>query len=249
MYCSNCGRRGHTFKTCREPVISCGIILRRPSDGYVLLVMRKHSIGYTDFLRGKWREGDYAYISTLWNEMTHEERVGVRTRPHSLLWTEFWNGDTSRDRATEEAASRDKISRLDFARLDVLATDAWPSPEWGFPKGRRRYRETDLGCAVREFQEETAIPPDRLVIDADQRPREEHVVGSNGVRYVHRYFEATLAAGADVPAGGPLTHEQENEIGAIGWYAPEVARRLFRPYHRRRMELALPPVAAAGAGR
>ena len=33
------------------------------------------------------------------------------------------------------------------------------TPEWGFPKGRRTPYETDLQCAVREFQEETGLHP------------------------------------------------------------------------------------------
>ena len=34
---------------------------------------------------------------------------------------------------------------------------SWDEPEWGFPKGRRNFNETDLNCALREFNEETGI--------------------------------------------------------------------------------------------
>ena len=33
--------------------------------------------------------------------------------------------------------------------------DNWIEAEWGFPKGRRNYQETDFECALREFSEET----------------------------------------------------------------------------------------------
>ncbi len=35
-------------------------------------------------------------------------------------------------------------------------------PEWGFPKGRRIRCESDLDCALREFNEETNIPQDSI---------------------------------------------------------------------------------------
>ena len=37
------------------------------------------------------------------------------------------------------------------------STTKWTEPEWGFPKGRREYHETDVDCSKREFQEETGI--------------------------------------------------------------------------------------------
>jgi 8-oxo-dGTP pyrophosphatase MutT (NUDIX family) len=33
-------------------------------------------------------------------------------------------------------------------------------PEWSFPKGRRKIKENDLDCAVREFCEETQLTKD-----------------------------------------------------------------------------------------
>jgi len=35
----------------------------------------------------------------------------------------------------------------------------WEEPEWEFPKGRRKRDETEMICAIREFQEETNIDP------------------------------------------------------------------------------------------
>jgi 8-oxo-dGTP pyrophosphatase MutT (NUDIX family) len=31
----------------------------------------------------------------------------------------------------------------------------WDCPEWGFPKGRRNSYESELNCALREYEEET----------------------------------------------------------------------------------------------
>ena len=55
--CANCGNVGHTHKLCREPIISYGIICFRVMDDEkfeYLLIQRKHSIAYIDFIRGKY---------------------------------------------------------------------------------------------------------------------------------------------------------------------------------------------------
>ena len=40
----------------------------------------------------------------------------------------------------------------------------WSETEWGFPKGRRNFQEKDLDCALREFEEETGMNKDNMVI-------------------------------------------------------------------------------------
>ena len=36
-------------------------------------------------------------------------------------------------------------------------------PEWGFPKGRRNYKEKDLIVRIREFEEETGYQKEQLI--------------------------------------------------------------------------------------
>jgi hypothetical protein len=39
----------------------------------------------------------------------------------------------------------------------------WLEPEWGFPKGKRNYNETDIDCAMREFYEETGFKSRNMI--------------------------------------------------------------------------------------
>ena len=50
-YCSNCGKAGHNYKNCKNPIISYGIMLfRYDIDIFkLLLVQRKDSISYIEF--------------------------------------------------------------------------------------------------------------------------------------------------------------------------------------------------------
>ena len=54
--CNNCGVYGHLFYNCKKPITSFGIICFRINlynKIEYLMVQRKDSLGYVDFLRGK----------------------------------------------------------------------------------------------------------------------------------------------------------------------------------------------------
>ena len=54
--CNNCGKQGHQFHQCKLPITSYGIILFRSSTNGIefLMLRRKNSFGYIDFIRGKY---------------------------------------------------------------------------------------------------------------------------------------------------------------------------------------------------
>jgi len=54
--CNNCGKQGHQFHQCKLPITSYGIILFRYSEKGIqyLMLRRKNSFGYIDFIRGKY---------------------------------------------------------------------------------------------------------------------------------------------------------------------------------------------------
>jgi 8-oxo-dGTP pyrophosphatase MutT (NUDIX family) len=61
---------------------------------------------------------------------------------------------------SDYAQSREKFNALDRVSLMRNNISEYTEPEWGFPKGRRMRGESDLACAIREFDEETNIPRD-----------------------------------------------------------------------------------------
>ena len=56
IYCNNCGIKGHVFKDCLSPILSCGVILcKKYNDIYkVLMINRKDSLCYIEIMRGKY---------------------------------------------------------------------------------------------------------------------------------------------------------------------------------------------------
>ena len=76
LYCNNCGKRGHTYNQCSKPITSTGIICitKEYNNVKFLTICRKDSLGYVEFLRGKYNVYDKNYIQNLINEMTLNEK-------------------------------------------------------------------------------------------------------------------------------------------------------------------------------
>ena len=58
IYCLNCGKTNHMQNMCNEPFSSYGLLCfykKSPDDTpKIVMVCRKHTIPYIDFLRGKY---------------------------------------------------------------------------------------------------------------------------------------------------------------------------------------------------
>jgi 8-oxo-dGTP pyrophosphatase MutT (NUDIX family) len=101
--CNNCGKFGHTFNKCKMPITSFGVIIFRirPDSGQreYLMIRRKDTLGYVDFLRGKYqvRENDVnrQYILNMFKQMTRTEKERIRTLPFDVLWNELWSSSSS----------------------------------------------------------------------------------------------------------------------------------------------------------
>ena len=74
IYCLNCGKANHTLMACTEPFSSYGMLcFYRKSPAHepkLIMVCRKHTIPYIDFLRGKYDVNNLAYVLELFCKMT-----------------------------------------------------------------------------------------------------------------------------------------------------------------------------------
>jgi ADP-ribose pyrophosphatase YjhB (NUDIX family) len=240
MYCNNCGRRGHVFKSCNDPIISYGVILiNKPvlpvKDPFkILMVRRKDSMAYTEFLRGKYELDSVEYIKTLLSNMTESEHQNLKTLDFNELWTLHWG--VGRDHHSKEfEVSKEKFINLNIAELSE-SIHGYQEPEWGFPKGRRAPRESDIECAIREFSEETNISRDCYII-CKNLLLSETFVGTNGIPYKHEYFVAVLRNPESINLEQALTTMQKKEVSAIEWKTTSECRTLTRPHYIQRSNL------------
>lgn len=240
MFCNNCGEKGHVFRTCKDPILSCGILLIDkpslpvdPGGTHVLMIRRKDSMSFAEFMRGKYDVHDMDYIGRLFKNMTLKEQSLLVCEPFELLWKQTWGDDKN---SSEFPIARDKFLALDKLSLMVANLSSYTEPEWGFPKGRRMRGETDLACAIREFGEETNIPRDAYVV-LKNMVVEETFMGLNNVQYRHVYFVAVLKQPELVNLHQKMTPMQRREISGIGWKTFPDLHTLVRPHHTQRHEM------------
>ena len=220
VQCANCGGFGHIYKNCNHPITSYGIICFRldfnpVEQRYVqqyLMVQRKDSLSYVEFIRGKYTVDQKAYLLKLFSNMTIEERTGLATLTFDVLWKSLWQSETCKSfvREYNEAKSKFEMLRQGYIMkntknevyyfdIDYIVNNTVCNvyeSEWGFPKGRRNINEPDFACAVREFKEETGIQPKHIRVIGQIKPLEEVFSGTNKVRYKHVYYVATSTANA-----------------------------------------------------
>ena len=184
-FCNNCGKHGHLFHQCKNPITSIGIIVFNNSDNLnYLMIRRKDSLGYVDFMRGKYPLFNKRYLLNIISEMTETEKNKLLTSEFDVLWKELWGDFVGIQYRGEEKISKEKFNSLkigitltnDEYNLESLIQQCefnWEEPEWGFPKGRRNYQEKDLTCALREFEEETGCSKNALKLVQNVLPIEE----------------------------------------------------------------------------
>jgi len=247
--CNNCGRQGHLFHQCKLPITSYGIILFRSSaDGIQFLMLRrKNSFGYIDFIRGKYVQNNFEHLQNLFNEMSIQEREEIKNNNFEVLWKTMW-GDThiGTQYKGEELSSQKKFDLLkvgllvnkdEIITLDTLienATSKWKETEWEFPKGRRNYQEKDLECALREFEEETGISKKDIIVIENVMPFEEVFIGSNHKSYKHKYFLAYSDKNNDM-----LQNYQQTEVSKLEWKSLEECLESIRPYNLEKKQLII----------
>jgi len=234
MYCNNCGGKGHLFRMCKDPVLSCGLLLldtpslpMSPSSVNLLMIRRKDSISFAEFMRGKYDPEDPEYVSRLVRNMTLKEQAALASETFESLWRMLWGDDRA---SADYLPSYEKFNQLDRMKLMRDNLSVYTEPEWGFPKGRRMRGETDVACAIREFDEETNIPRDSYLV-LKNMILEESFVGLNGVKYKHIYFVAVLKHPELLDLSQRFTTMQRREISAIAWKSMEQAEALIRPHH------------------
>ena len=90
--------------------------------------------------------------------------------------------------------------------------------EWGFPKGRKKIKEADMDCAIREFCEETQLVKDDIKINDDIIPFQEIFFGTNNVLYKHVYYIAKIIKDdAEILIDNNCI-EQIREVRALKWF-------------------------------
>ena len=249
VFCNNCGKLGHLFHQCKVPITSIGIIPIRivrkynnlikkyENDVEILIIKRKDTLSFVDFMRGKYSIEDKNYIVNLLNNMTVNERNYILENDFDTIWQYLWNYNTNNLYKNEEKTSKNKFNILKNGYSNILESyslkslielcdKTYQETEWGFPKGRRNYQEKDIMCGLREFEEETGYKKNSIVIINNIVPFEEIFSGSNYKSYKHKYFLGIITNNCE-----PDNNFQIYEINEIKWVPINEVNNYIRDYN------------------
>lgn len=211
-----------------------------------MMVSRKFSLGFAEFMRGKYDVYNIGSIIHLVKQMYPKEIKLLEEKSYDdLLYlfmnvkkqskTDFLSKVYEGTYSTEYCEAKVKYELLTTSKLVPLSLrfylkyikPKYTIPEWGFPKGRRSNKhESDLSCACREFEEETGYSNGEYHVLNKIEPFEEYMTGTNGVDYRHVYYVSV-----DNTDGALRDKYDTFEIGEIKWFTFADAIKAIRPYH------------------
>ena len=249
IICINCGKRGHIYRYCIEPKTSIGIVAFKKKDLglHYLLVRRKFSHGYIELFRGKYKLDDIDFLQRIIDEMTNKEKSNLLLISFNDLWESLWvrpeiystkqlsefKKSKKKFISLREGGYFDKNNPTKLINLKYFIDNSqtnWIEPEWGFPKGRRKIKEKNISCAIREFNEETGLYSTDYKIIKNIDIQFENILGTNNVKYKHIYYTAQIITDKVIKIDEE-NFDQISEIGDIGYFNYEKSFNLIRPYN------------------
>jgi hypothetical protein len=186
-----------------------------------LMICRSNTFGYIDFMKGNYSLNNLEHIQVLINEMTISEKNDILT----LTFEELYRRLTKPSKQHINIRNDESKKKFESLRNGITVSgeiitlqtmidysdSQWINNEWEFPKGRKNYKEKDLDCAKREFQEETGISSTNLQIINNVMPFEEIFIGSNQKCYKNVYYLGIIDTEVE------LTNYQETEVSIMEW--------------------------------
>ena len=249
IYCGNCGKEGHTYRRCLSPIMSLGIILYKIEGLKIkyLFIQRKDTLGFVEFMRGKYNLENLDYIKEILKIMTIDERDKIVNNDFDTLWNELWMNFNSKKFHNEYSSSKDKFYKLkkgfnilnehyDIKKLNDLVPKIYSETEWGFPKGRRNLKESDIDCAKREFEEESGYCKNNYKIIDESLIFKEIFSGTNNIRYQHTYYLAKSLKNIDLEVD-KTNYNQFTEIKKVNWFTFEEGLKIIRDYNEEKKNI------------
>ena len=252
IICNNCGSTTHTTNKCRNPVTSYGIILfKKIDDKYkILMINRKDSLCYIDFLRGKYSINNYKYIQILIDKCSLDEKDKLLKKNFDELWKDLWLIDHIDQKFMNDyKRGKEKFDKLKKGiliddlniNLEELIKNSktnFIDSEWEFPKGRRNNTlETNKNCAIREFGEETGYIFNDYELIINIVPFVENYLGENKIRYRHIYYIGNLKNYDKILNIDKNNSDQYLEVSDIQWLTKSECLSNIRYYHKTREKI------------
>ena len=253
IICNNCNKPGHVYSNCKSPITSYGIILYKIENDIpkILMINRKDSLCYIDFIRGKYNINNTDYIQLLIDKCSNKEKHNIISKDYEILWKDLWLiGNLSQSKFIKDY----EVSKIKFEKIrDGVYSEQFKKkvnlislvnysktnyqcPEWEFPKGRKNNNEKNIDCATRECHEETNFESNDYNIIINLGTFQELYTGENRIRYCHIYYLSELI-NYQKEIEVNKTELQKMEVGDMKWLNQDECLHRLREYHSSRVKI------------
>ena len=198
-----------------------------------LLVKRRNSLNYIDFMRGKYNVEQTDKIKNMISYMSEEEIELIKTKDFNYLWSSLWLKNAYKKKYLEEMnLSKSKFNDLKVSGFFDDINHIYKSTEWEIPKGRKNSNEKNLECALREFKEETSIDKSNYSIIKCLDAIHDNFIGTNGKEYRHVFYPSLFDNNFQYDE-----NYNNNEIDMIKWCNWSELHELIRPYNASKINI------------
>ena len=132
------------------------------------------------------------------------------------------------------------LENIDLVKIINKVNIEYPfviSTDFEFPKGRRNLNESDINCAFREFEEESGVNSNKIILcNFIKKPMEEVFLSLNKIRYRHIYYLAYHKY------NNMIMFNKDNkiqckEVKDVQWFTYDEIIEKIRDIHIQRIEL------------
>jgi 8-oxo-dGTP pyrophosphatase MutT (NUDIX family) len=234
------------FFNTEEPIISFGIVCFFIDSDIpnILLYQRRDTFGYVDIIKGFWSSD--SDIEKLFLLTTKDERERLENYDFEEIWDDLWVDHSHYIYKKEYKHCLGKFEQVKiFMNSKKYEELEFPENklEWGFPKGKKIIKESNLDCALREFEEETTISRKKLFVFDRDNPMIEYYRGSDNRAYGTYYFLCEIKK-KYIPLYEKLPDRirpwtLSSEAKTFDWFTIAKANRTLITHHKKILKKAV----------
>ena len=193
----------------------------------ILLVRKRFSYGFVDFIMGRCFSYDNSKLHKLFLSMTFKEKMDILNRSFDILMPEIFLNMNLDSYNTKRQNYERYMNRNIHNIKRIIENTKHSGLLWEIPKGRLSNDgnsvETHLECAVREFEEETNIRKSQYKLLTNKTRNYSFI--EDRIRYNIKYYIAITKYDIEAYINFRNVH-QTTEICDIAWYTIEQVRLL-----------------------
>lgn len=195
---------------------SVGILLFNPNLDKVLLIQKKCTYAYSEFVMGKYDKNNKNQLLEKFNKMTAYEKMLIASLEFEWIWYNMFMCKEKNDIYCRAFGRFYKCFLNNISLLKSLLVQSSKNGNliWEPPKGRKMKTEAALSCAMREVYEETKIKTDSYQLVPGKKIKKQII--SNNIRYIIIYYVGIMKREETVKLN-VMDTEQSSEISGIEW--------------------------------